>query len=137
LRGHAYRGEVSGKSKAGALLLGYKRVPGPPLRKFSKALEKQKVREKWPRNMDDPALCPSILVLEQLITDELNLRAVEPEMLYEFVSVVLCTPHAQLVGLTVDALQPLIHLEHLAEHDLGECLQPVQLGMSHAQQTPI
>jgi hypothetical protein len=50
----------------------------------------------------------------QLITDDLHSRAVEPELLYEFVSMVLCTPHAQLVGLTVDALQPLVHLEHFA-----------------------
>jgi hypothetical protein len=50
---------------------------------------------------------------------------------------VLCTPHAQLVGLTVDTIQPLIHLEHLAEHSLGAVLQPEQLGMSHAQHTPI
>jgi hypothetical protein len=58
-------------------------------------------------------------------------------MLYEFVSMVLCTPHAQLVGLTVDAIQPLIHLEHFAEQGFGAVLQPEQLGMSRAQQTPI
>ena len=45
----------------------------------------------------------SIVVLEQLMTDERNLRAIEPELLYEFVSMVLCTPNAQLVRLTVDA----------------------------------
>jgi len=82
-------------------------------------------------------LCRSIQVLKQLITDEFNARAVEPELLYEFVSMVLCTPHAQLVGLTVDAIQPLIHLEHLAEQSLGTVRQPEQLGVVHAQQTSI
>jgi hypothetical protein len=77
------------------------------------------------------------VVLKQLITDDLTSRAVEPELLYEFVSMVLCTPHAQLVGLTVDALQPLVHLEHVAEQGFGAFPQPAQLGMSHAQQTPI
>jgi len=79
----------------------------------------------------------SILVLKQLIMDEVNSRAVESKMLYEFVSMVLCTPNAQLVGLTVDAVQPLIHLEHFAEQGFGAFPQPEQLGMSHAQQTPI
>src|SRR5215211_4266966 len=54
------------------------------------------------------------LVLKQLIMDELDSRPVKPELLYEFVSMVLSTPNAQLVGLTVDAFQPLVHLEHLA-----------------------
>jgi hypothetical protein len=76
-------------------------------------------------------------VLKQLIADEPNSRAVEPELLYEFVSMVLCTLHAKLVDLTVDALQPLVHLENLAEHSLGAGLQPEQLGVGHAQQTPI
>jgi hypothetical protein len=58
-------------------------------------------------------------------------------MLYEFVSMVLCTPHAQLVDLAVDAFQPLIHLEHFAEEGFGAFPQPEQLGVSHAQQTPI
>ena len=49
----------------------------------------------------------------------------------------LCTPHAQLVGLAVDAIQPLVHLENLAEHSLGAVLQPEQLGVRHAHQTPI
>jgi hypothetical protein len=83
------------------------------------------------------ALCRSILVLKQLITDEFDSRAVEPELLYEFVSMVLCTPHAQLVDLTVDAIQPLVHLEHLAKRSLGAVLQPEQGGVGHAQQTPI
>ncbi len=77
------------------------------------------------------------LILKQLITDEANSRAVEPELLYEFVSMVLCTPHAQLVDLAVDAFQPLIHLEHLAEQGFGMFPQPDHLGMSHAQQTSI
>src|SRR5918995_4775863 len=51
---------------------------------------------------------------KQHIMDEPNSRLVEPELLYEFVSMVLCTPNAQLVGLTVDAFQPLVHLEHFA-----------------------
>lgn len=50
---------------------------------------------------------------------------------------VLCTPNAQLVGLTVDALQPLIHLKHFAEQDFRAFPQPEHLGMSRAQQTPI
>src|SRR5919107_5566019 len=79
----------------------------------------------------------SIVVLKQLITDEPNSRAVEPELLYEFVSMVLCTPNAQLVGLALDVLQPLVHLEHFAEQGFGAFPQPEQLGMSHAQQTPI
>jgi len=79
----------------------------------------------------------SILVFEQLITDEVNSHAVEPELLYEFVSVVLCTPNAQLVGLTVGAIQPLIHLEYFAEQSLGAFPQPEHLGMCRAQQTPI
>jgi hypothetical protein len=54
--------------------------------------------------MEGMLLWRSILVLKQLITDEFNSRAVEPELLYEFVSMVLCTPHAQLVGLAVDAI---------------------------------
>jgi hypothetical protein len=58
--------------------------------------------------MEDVSLCHSLLVLNQLITDEVNLRTVDPELLYEFVSMVLCTPHAQLVSLTVGAIQPLI-----------------------------
>jgi hypothetical protein len=37
------------------------------------------------------------------MTDQPDLRPVEPELLYEFVSMVLCTPNAQLVSLTVDA----------------------------------
>src|SRR5215213_11116869 len=57
----------------------------------------------------------SIVVLKQLITDEPNSRAVEPRLLYEFVSMVLCTPNAQLVDLAVGAFQPLVHLEHFAE----------------------
>jgi hypothetical protein len=56
-------------------------------------------------------LCRSIGVLKQLITDEPNLRTVEPELLYHLVSLVFDAPHAQLVGLTVDAFQPLVHLE--------------------------
>src|SRR5918997_1467737 len=50
---------------------------------------------------------------------------------------VLCAPHAHLLGLAVDALQPLVHLENLAEHGLGAVLQPEQLGVGHAHQTPI
>jgi hypothetical protein len=46
--------------------------------------------------------------------DEPNSHPVEPELLYEFVSMVLCTPDAQLVGLSVDAFQLLVHLEHFA-----------------------
>jgi hypothetical protein len=69
--------------------------------------------------------------------DQPNSRPVEPELLYEFVSMVLCTPNAQLVSLTVDAFQPLVHLEHFAEHRLGVVLQPEQLGVAHAQHTPI
>jgi hypothetical protein len=69
--------------------------------------------------------------------DEPNLRPVEPELRYEFVSMVLCTPNAQLVGLTVDAFQPLVHLKHFAEHSLGVVLQPEQLGVAHAQHIPI
>ena len=59
-------------------------------------------------------LCRAIVVLKQLIMDEPNSRPVEPELLYEFVSMVLCTLNARLVGLTVDAFQPLVHLEHFA-----------------------
>jgi hypothetical protein len=77
-------------------------------------------------------LCRSIVVLMQLITDEPNSRAVEPELLYEFVSMVLCTTNAQLVGLAVDVLQPLVHREHFAEQGFGAFPQPEQLGMSHA-----
>jgi hypothetical protein len=43
-----------------------------------------------------------IVVLTQLITNEPGARPVEPELLYEIGSMVLCTPNAQLVGLTVD-----------------------------------
>ena len=50
---------------------------------------------------------------------------------------VLSTPNAQLVGLTVDAFKPLVHLEHFAEHSLGVILQPEQLGVAHAQNSPI
>jgi hypothetical protein len=82
-------------------------------------------------------LCRSIVVLKQLITDEFNSRPVEPELIYEFASMVLCTPNAQLVGLTVDAFQPLVHPEHFAEHSLGVVLQPEQLGVAHAQHTSI
>jgi hypothetical protein len=74
---------------------------------------------------------------KQHIMDEPNSRPVEPELLYEFVSMVLCTPNAQLVGLTVDAFQPLVHLEHFAEHRLRALLQPEQPGVAHAQQSPI
>ena len=74
--------------------------------------------------MEGMPLCRSIVVLTQLIMDEFNLRPVEPDLLYEIVSMVLCTPNAQLVGLTVDAFQPLVHLEHFAEHRLGVVLQP-------------
>jgi hypothetical protein len=91
----------------------------------------------WPRHMEDVSVCQFLLVLKQLITDESNSRAIEPELLYEFVSVVLCTPHAQIIDLTIDAIQPLLHLEHFAEHSLGAVLQPEQLGVAHAQQTPI
>jgi hypothetical protein len=77
-------------------------------------------------------LCRAILVFKQLITDEVYSRAVEPNMLYEVVSVVLCTPNAQLVGLTVGALQPLIQLEYFTEQSFGLVLQPEQLGMSGA-----
>ena len=45
-------------------------------------------------NTEGMLLCRSILVLKQLITDELNSRADEPKLLYEFVSMVLCTPNA-------------------------------------------
>jgi hypothetical protein len=69
-------------------------------------------------------LCRSIVVLKELITDEPNLRAVEPELLYHLVSLVLDALHAQLVSLTVDAFQPLVHLEDHAEHSLGAVLQP-------------
>jgi hypothetical protein len=69
--------------------------------------------------------------------DEFNSRPVEPELLYEFVSMVLCTPNVQLVGLTVDAFQPLVHLEHFAEHRLGVVFQPEQLGVAHAQHAPV
>ena len=55
------------------------------------------------RRTEGMLLCRSIVVLKQLIMDEPNLRPVEPELLYEFVSMVLCTPNAQLVSLTVDA----------------------------------
>jgi hypothetical protein len=79
----------------------------------------------------------SIVVLEQLMTDERNLRAIEPELLYHLVSLVLDAPHAQLVSLTVDAFQPLVHLEDRAKHSLGAVLQPEQLGVGHAQQSPI
>ncbi len=82
-------------------------------------------------------LLRSIVVLKQLITDEPTSRAVEPELLYEFVSMVLCTSDAQLVGLAVDVLQPLIHLEHFAEQGFGALPQPEQLVMSHAHPTPI
>jgi hypothetical protein len=50
---------------------------------------------------------------------------------------VFCTPYAQLVGLAVDAFQPLVHLEYFAEHSLGVVLQAKQLGVGHAQHTPI
>jgi hypothetical protein len=78
-----------------------------------------------------------MLVLKQRTTDEVNSRAVEPELLYELVSMVFYTPHAQLVGLIVGVLQPLIHLEHFTEQGFGAFPQPEQLGVSHAQQTPI
>jgi hypothetical protein len=35
--------------------------------------------------------------------DEPNVRTVEPELLYDLVSLVFDAPHAQLVGLTIDA----------------------------------
>ena len=73
----------------------------------------------------------------QLITDEFNVHAVEPELLYEILSMVLCTPDAQLVDLTVDAFQPLVHLEHFVEHCLGVVLQAEQLGVAWAQHTAI
>src|SRR5215208_4489868 len=82
-------------------------------------------------------LCRSMVVLKQLITDEPNLPTVEPELLYHLVSLVLDTPHAQLVSLAVDAFQPLVHLEDRAKHSLGAVLQPEQLGVAHAQQSPI
>ena len=50
--------------------------------------------------------------------DEFNVRTVEPDLLYEIVSMVLCTPNTQLVGLTIDTFQPLVHLELFAEHSL-------------------
>src|SRR5215203_5998671 len=50
---------------------------------------------------------------------------------------VLCTPNAQLVGLTVDAFPPLVNLEDRAKHSLGAVLQPEQLGVGHAQHAPI
>jgi hypothetical protein len=66
-----------------------------------------------------PSPTPYHLVFDQLITDEVHPRAVEPELLYEFGAMVLCAPHAQLVGLAVDAFQPLVHLEHFAEQCFG------------------
>jgi hypothetical protein len=55
------------------------------------------------RRAEGMPLGRSIVVLEQLMTDERNLRAIEPELLYHLVSLVLDAPHAQLVSLTVDA----------------------------------
>jgi len=69
--------------------------------------------------------------------DELDSRPVKPDLLSEFGSMVPCTPNAQLVGLTVDAFKPLVHLEHFAEQSLGVVLQSEQLGVAHAQHTPI
>ena len=66
----------------------------------------------------------SIVVLTQLIMDKFNLRTVEPDLLFEIASMVLCTPNAQLVGLTIDAFQPLVHLELFGEHSLAAVLQP-------------
>jgi hypothetical protein len=77
----------------------------------------------------------SKVVLKQIMTDEPNLRAVEPDLLYHLVSLVLDAPHAQLVSLTVDAFQPLVHLEDHADHSLGAVLQSEQLGVAHAQQS--
>ena len=87
--------------------------------------------------MEGMPLCRSILVLKQLITSDLNSSAVEPELLYDLVSLVLNAPHAQLVDLTVGVLKPLVHLEDHAEHSLGAVLQPEQVGVENAQQTPI
>jgi len=78
-----------------------------------------------------------IVVLTQLIADERDLRPLGPHLLYEFVSMVLCAPNAQLIGLTVDAFQPLVHLEHFAKQSLGVILQPEQLGVALAQHAPI
>jgi hypothetical protein len=77
------------------------------------------------------------VIFKQLITDEPNLRTVDPELLYNLVPLVFDAPHAQLVSLTVDAFQPLIHLEDYAEHSLRAALQLEQLGVADAQQTPI
>src|SRR5215210_577764 len=78
-----------------------------------------------------------IVVLTQLIADEADSRPVGPHLLCKFVSMVLCAPNAQLVGLSVDAFQPLVHLEHLAKQSLGVIHQPEQLGVALAQQAPI
>jgi hypothetical protein len=64
-------------------------------------------------------LCRTIVVLKQLITDESNSRAVEPELLYHLVSLLLNAPHVLLVGLTVGAIEPLVHHEHRADQILG------------------
>jgi hypothetical protein len=95
------------------------------------------VEESTETHAEGLPLCRSIVVLKQLSMDEFNSRPVEPELLYEFVSMVLCTPNVQLVGLTVDAFQPLVHLEHFAEHSLRALLQPEQPGVAQAQHTPI
>src|SRR5919107_5111338 len=82
-------------------------------------------------------LCLSIGIPNQLITDDPNSYAVEPELLYDLVSLVFDAPHAQLIGLSVDAFQPLVHLEHHPKHKLRAVLQLEQLGVAHAQHTPV
>src|SRR5215213_7203888 len=69
--------------------------------------------------------------------DEPNVRTVDPELLYDLVSLVFDAPYVQLVSLTVDAFQPLVHLEDRAKHRLGAVLQPEQLGVGYAQHAPI
>ena len=66
------------------------------------------------RRTEGIPLCRFIVVVQRITTDEFDSRAVEPDLLFEFVSMVLCTPNVRLVGLTVDAFQPLVHLEHFA-----------------------
>ena len=54
-----------------------------------------------------------IPVLKQLIMDEFDACAVEPQLLHQLLSLMLYAPHAQLIGLTIRAIWPLVHLKRL------------------------
>jgi hypothetical protein len=64
-------------------------------------------------------------------------RAVEPQLLHGLVSLVQNALPAKLVRPVVRVLQPLVHLEYSAEHEVLFDPQPQQLGVRYTQQATV